>query len=67
LPLPKQTKTEAREFYNFNKQRFELRVKQGADRNDIFSYLLNPDIDTGVSLTPKELEADSGVVIIAGA
>jgi cytochrome P450 len=67
LPVPEQKKKDTRNFYAFAKARFDKRKAKGTDRQDVFSYLLDRDSESGKALRPKEIQAESRIVIIAGA
>jgi len=67
LPVPKDKKQDTLAFYSFAKDRFNKRKAKGTDRADVFSYLLDRDDESGKVLRPKEVEAESRIVIIAGA
>lgn len=47
-------------------ERIELEKTSSTQRPDIFTYLLNEDQETGWKHTQKELQADAGLIIVAG-
>ncbi|MCO5613605.1 hypothetical protein L7F22_067882 [Adiantum nelumboides] len=47
-------------------ERIQLEKSSSTQRADIFTYLLNEDEETGWKHTKQELQADAGLIIVAG-
>lgn len=59
-------KVKAKRFGEFSNARFDARRAQGKTRPDIFSHLLEQDVESGGRLTEPELREEAKAIILAG-
>lgn len=56
-----------KEFRRKGRKMLADRIAMGKSRRDLFSHLLNEDVDSGVQFTYTQLAANSQLMIVAGA
>lgn len=64
--MDKDMKVKAKRFGKFSNDRFDARRAQGKTRPDIFSHLLEQDVESGGKLTELELREEAKAIILAG-